>query len=122
MSAGWTALGALLCALSIAAGAFGAHALRGRLAPPAVELWETAARYLVYTGLALIGLGLAAGATPRPGFALAGGALLAGGVVFAVSLAILALGGPRWVGAVTPLGGLAMIFGFVVFAWVALRG
>lgn len=116
------AVGALYCALAIAAGAFGAHGLRGRLDAAALALWETSARYLMYTGLGLIVMGLAQLHAPRTGFALAAPLAAAGGLVFSGTVAALALGAPRWLGAVTPLGGLALIVSFLILAWSALRG
>ncbi|MEM9554342.1 MAG: DUF423 domain-containing protein [Acidobacteriota bacterium] len=114
------ALGALLAAAAVAGGAFGAHGLKGRLEPQALAQWETAARYLVYAGLGTILAGLAA--LQRGGlFATAGLVLAAGGVVFACAVGGLALGAPRWFGAVAPLGGLGMIAGFLLFAVAALR-
>lgn len=117
----WIAVGALICALSIAAGAFGAHGLKARLDPAALELWETAARYLMYGGLGLVLLGLAAQVAGRPAGA-AGWSLTAGSLVFSGTVALLALGGPRWLGAVTPIGGILMILGFLLFAVQAFRG
>jgi uncharacterized membrane protein YgdD (TMEM256/DUF423 family) len=116
------AVGALYCAAAIAAGAFGAHGLRGRLDAAALALWETAARYLMYAGLGVTLIGLAHWHAPRPGFALAAPLAAGGGLVFSVTVAALALGGPRWLGAVTPIGGLGLILAFLVFAWSALRG
>jgi uncharacterized membrane protein YgdD (TMEM256/DUF423 family) len=118
----WVALGALYCALAVAGGAFGAHALRVKLEAPALALWETAARYLMYSGFGLMLVGLAQLHAPRSGFALAAPLLAAGGAIFSGTVAVLALGGPRWFGAVTPLGGLLLIVAFLVFAWSALRG
>lgn len=118
------AAGAVLAAVAVAAGAFGAHALAGRLEPRALELWETAARYLIYGAFGAIGCGLAARLDPGDpgrGYAVAGGLLLAGAVVFSGTVAALALGGPRWLGAVTPVGGTLLIAGFVAFAWSVLR-
>lgn len=114
------AAGALVCALSIVAGAFGAHGLKARLTPEALELWETAARYFFYTGvgLALIGLTSSHAGAGRL-FGAAGWCLALGGLVFSGTVAALALGGPRWLGAVTPLGGLGMIAGFVLLAVAA---
>lgn len=116
------ALGGLLAALAVVAGAFGAHALRGRLAPEALVLWETAARYLIYAAFGMMAAGAAAFTIPRPGFGLAAWLVMFGGVVFAGTLFALALGGPRWLGAVTPVGGGAMILGFVLLGWTAWRG
>jgi uncharacterized membrane protein YgdD (TMEM256/DUF423 family) len=118
----WIFLGALACALSVIAGAFGAHALSGRLAPHELQLWETAARYLMYGGIATVLLGLFAAQGARRGTAAAGWCLLAGSVLFSGTVFALALGSPRWLGAVTPIGGLLLIVGFLIFAWAALRG
>jgi uncharacterized membrane protein YgdD (TMEM256/DUF423 family) len=114
------ALGAFLCAAAVAAGAFGAHALRGRLDPHELELWETGARYLMYGGLGVLLLSLADLLHSRPAGASA--LLLAGGaVLFSATLFGLAFGAPRWLGAITPLGGAAMIVAFLLFGWQALR-
>lgn len=122
MSAGgWVAAGAILCALAVGAGAFGAHALATRLDAHALQLWETAARYLVYGGFGVLLAGLAAARWPEAGFGRAAVALLAGAVVFSLTVFVLALGGPRWLGAVTPLGGTLLIVGFLLFAWSAWR-
>ena len=119
----WTAIGALLAALAVAAGAFGAHALAARLDVRALALWETAARYLMYSGLGLVLLGLfARQALPSLALRAAGWCLLAGAVVFSGTVFALALGGPRVLGAVTPLGGTLLIAGFLLFTWAALRG
>lgn len=114
-------LGALACAAAIAAGAFGAHGLQGRLSARSLELWETAARYLVYGGLGTVLAGLAALHAEGRLLPWAAAVLLAGALLFAGTVFALALGGPRWLGAVTPLGGTLMILGFVLFAWGALR-
>lgn len=117
---GWLGAGALGCALAVVLGAFGAHALRDRLDARALELWATAAQYLMYGSLGLLAIGLATRAgvagAPRAGWALAAGTL-----VFSGTVAGLALGGPRWLGAVTPVGGTLMIAGFLLLAWAALR-
>lgn len=116
----WTAAGALLAALAVAAGAFGAHALAARLDVRALALWETAARYLMYSGLGLALLGLfARQAPPSAALRAAGWCLLAGAVVFSGTVFALALGGPRILGAITPLGGTLLIAGFLLFAWAA---
>ena len=116
----WIVLGALYCAAAVAAGAFGAHALEGRLAASALQLWETAARYLMYAGLALLAVGVLA---DRWGQTLTGpGAGLAiGGAIFSGTVFALALGGPRWLGAVTPIGGVGLIAGLLWLALAAWR-
>ncbi|HVS03979.1 MAG TPA: DUF423 domain-containing protein [Thermoanaerobaculia bacterium] len=120
MGAGWLATGACGCALAVAAGAFGAHGLAARLSPRSLELWETAARYLMYGGLGVVLVGLAARQHAAP-WAWAGWSLTVGTALFSGTVAALALGGPRWLGAVTPVGGTLMILGFSLFAWAALR-
>lgn len=116
------ALGALECAVAVALGAFGAHALADRLDARALDLWQTAARYLMYAGLGALAAGaLAPRVASGPGAAAAAGLLVVGGALFAGTVAALALGGPRWLGAVTPLGGLTMILGFLALAWSVWR-
>lgn len=116
----WIGIGAAVCALAVLAGAFGAHGLKARLDPPSLELWETAARYFMYSGLGLMAIGLAGQLTARP-VAAAAGSLLAGALIFSGTVAALALGGPRWLGAITPIGGLLMIAGFALLALQAFR-
>ncbi|WP_114226973.1 MULTISPECIES: DUF423 domain-containing protein [Sphingomonas] len=111
------AAGALLAAIAVALGAFGAHALKSRLAPEQLGWWQTAGQYLLPHAVAVVALGLAGQPKLRlPAMLLSGGA-----VVFAATLYAMALGGPRWLGAVTPLGGLSMIGGWGVLAWRLLR-
>jgi uncharacterized membrane protein YgdD (TMEM256/DUF423 family) len=115
------ALGALSAAISVAAGAFGAHALKARLAPDLLAVFETGARYQMYHA---IGIALAAWAATRgPGAAAAwaGWLFLAGTVLFSGSLYALALSGVRALGAVTPFGGVAFIAGWIALAIAALR-
>lgn len=123
MSSGgtWLAVGAFLCALAVIAGAFGAHGLEARLDARHLALWETAARYAIYGGFGLIAIGLAGLAAPS--LAVAGPAivLLAGTLVFSGTVAALALGAPGRLGAVTPIGGLLMIAGFLWLGVLALR-
>ena len=126
----WIFLGAVGGAQAVIAGAFGAHALAARLGPRELQLWEVAARYLMYGSLALMLVGLfgrqtggrgVAGTAGIAGIDAAGWCLLAGSAIFSGTVFALALGGPRWLGAVTPLGGALMIAGFLIFAWAAVR-
>ena len=116
----WIFIGAVCGALSVIAGAFGAHALAARLEPRELQLWETAARYLMYGGLAMVLVGLF-GRQGR-GVDGAGWCLLLGSALFSGTVFGLALGGPRWLGAVTPIGGTLLIAGFLNFAWTAVKG
>lgn len=121
MRVNWVMIGAVGAAVSIGLGAFGAHGLRSRLDAEALALWETAARYLMYASLGLTVVGMID--RQSPGLIGSSGLLLAAGaVIFALTLVALALGGPRWLGAITPLGGVLMIIGWLRLAWGALRG
>lgn len=113
--------GALLGFAAVAAGAFGAHALEGRLDPDALSVFETAARYHAYHALALLALGAAAARWADPLWGIAGWLFVAGVAVFSGSLYALALSGAEWLGAVTPLGGLAMLAGWIAAAAAAWR-
>jgi uncharacterized membrane protein YgdD (TMEM256/DUF423 family) len=108
------ALGAINAAVAVAAGAFAAHALRERLEPRALEIFETGARYQMYHALAMIlaGLCMARGA---------GWLFQAGIVVFSGSLYALALTDVKVLGAITPIGGLAFLAGWAWLAWTAWR-
>lgn len=113
--------GALAAALAVGAGAFGAHALRARLSPADLGTFETAARYQMYHALALLAVAwLVDRGHPRAN--AAGWAFLAGIVLFSGSLYVLTLGGIRWMGAVTPLGGVAFLVGWLLLAWDGMTG
>lgn len=114
-------LGCLFGFLAVAAGAFGAHALRERLGPDLLAVWETGARYQMYHALALLAVAMAAGRWPGGGWTLAGWLFTAGVVVFSGSLYVLAFTGVRWLGAITPLGGLCFLGGWIALA-LAARG
>lgn len=118
----FAALGAALAALAVAAGAFGAHGLRGRLTPDLVEVFETAARYHMYHALGLLAVAWAAARWPSGTVTLAGWLMVTGIVVFSGSLYVLSLTGMRWLGAITPLGGLALMAGWVALAVAVWRG
>lgn len=118
----WFALGVWLCGVSVMLGAFGAHSLAERLSARGLELWETSARYLMYGGVGVALCGLAARVGRVPGqFRTAAAALLVGALVFAGTIAALALGAPDWLGAITPLGGALMIGGFALLGFRAWR-
>jgi uncharacterized membrane protein YgdD (TMEM256/DUF423 family) len=116
-------LGAASALVAVVAGAFGAHALRGRLASDLIEVFETAARYQMYHALALLAVGLVLSRVSVGGGAWLGAAgwlFLVGTLLFSGSLYALALSGVRWLGAVTPFGGAAFILGWallVVAVW-----
>lgn len=106
-------LGAGSAFLAVAAGAFGAHALRVRLGPDLLAVFETAARYQMYHAFGLIAVSWAAARWPGALPQWAGWLFLTGTVLFSGSLYVLALSGIRWLGAITPLGGLALLAGWI---------
>lgn len=104
---------ALFGFVSVALGAFGAHALEGRLTAEGAEWWHTATLYALPHAAAAF----AAGLSDRGGNIARGGALLLiGALIFSATLYAMALGAPRWLGAVTPLGGLGMLAGWALIA------
>ena len=118
------ALGAALGALAVLLGAFGAHGLRDRVSPDMLQIYETAVRYHFYHAFALVLVGLFAsvrsGGVDR-GRSISAVFFLAGIVVFSGSLYLMVATGWRWLGALTPLGGVALIAGWVCFAIGAWR-
>ena len=108
-------LGALSGFVAVAAGAFGAHALRARLAPELLAVFETGARYQMYHALALL---LLAVQPPTRATAAAGWLFVTGTLLFSGSLYALALTGVRAFGAVTPIGGLCFLAGWATLAFV----
>lgn len=115
--------GALAAVLAVLLGAFGAHGLKGRLSPELFGVYQTAVQYHFYHALGLFAVAWVATQTPESVLAKwAGIALVAGIVLFSGSLYGLSLTGVRWLGAITPLGGLAFIAGWLLAAaalWTA---
>ena len=114
-------LGSVMALLAVGAGAFGAHALRSRLSPEDLAVFETAVRYQMYHALGLLAAAWAASQWPGGATTLAGWSFVVGILVFSGSLYLLVLTGPRWLGAVTPVGGVSFMLGWLALAWVALR-
>jgi uncharacterized membrane protein YgdD (TMEM256/DUF423 family) len=124
---GIVALGAVLGGLAVAVGAFGAHGLQGRVSPEMLTVFEVGVRYQMYHALALVLLGLFAGRGPSPapievppGVGPAVWLFVAGMVLFSGSLYALVLTGTRWLGAITPIGGVTFLAGWAMFARAAL--
>ena len=120
-SARTLAAAGVLLALATVCGAFGAHALKTQLAPERLQLWETAVRYQFFQALGLLGIGLTLRVIPAAALRAAAALILAGVLLFCGSLYALSFGGPRLLGALTPLGGLAWIGGWLMFAYGAWR-
>lgn len=114
-------LGALNAALAVMMGAFGAHGLKARVSPALLETWATASLYHFHHALALLLVGVLARQFGGAGFVTAGWTLFAGMVVFSGSLYLLVLSGHRWLGAMTPIGGTAMIIGWLLLAWAIYK-
>jgi uncharacterized membrane protein YgdD (TMEM256/DUF423 family) len=115
-------LGAVAAFLGVAAGAFGAHLLRGRLPVEMLAIYETAVRYQMYHALALLATAWAQARWPGTVARAAGWLFLLGIVVFSGSLYALSLTGVRTLGAITPIGGLAFLGGWGCLAVAAWRG
>lgn len=115
-------LAAVLGFLGVALGAFGAHGLRGRVGPEDLQIFETGVRYQMYHALALIAVAWLSTRFPGTAMTAAGWFMVAGVVIFSGSLYVLVLSGLRWLGAVTPLGGLSLLAGWLALAWGVLRG
>ncbi|HSV16838.1 MAG TPA: DUF423 domain-containing protein [Casimicrobiaceae bacterium] len=115
-------LAALLMFVAVAAGAFGAHALRNRLTPEMSAVWQTAVQYHAWhaLGLAVVGL-LTIHVPERAGLAPAGWLFVVGIALFSGSLYAMALTGARALGAITPVGGVAFLAGWLSLAWAASR-
>jgi uncharacterized membrane protein YgdD (TMEM256/DUF423 family) len=114
-------LGAVSAMLAVGAGAFGAHALRARISPEHLAIFETGARYQIYHALALLVVAWAVSRWPGSLPVFAGWLFVLGSILFSGSLYILALTGVRWWGAVTPIGGLAFLGGWVCLVLTAVR-
>lgn len=121
MTRGWFVIGAVMGGIGVALGAFGAHGLRSRTTADLVAVWETGARYHLFHALALLAVAWAAERWPGTWPQIAGWAFVAGIVVFSGSLYVMALTGQRWLGAVTPLGGVAFLLGWLALALAAWR-
>jgi uncharacterized membrane protein YgdD (TMEM256/DUF423 family) len=109
-------LGALLGGLAVAAGAFGAHGLRGHLSSDMLSAFETGARYQMYHALALLAVAVLLERRPSGMVRLAGWCWVGGTILFSGSLYLLALTGTTWWGAVTPLGGVVLLVGWGTLA------
>jgi uncharacterized membrane protein YgdD (TMEM256/DUF423 family) len=116
------ALGALSGAIAVALGAFGAHGLKARLPADLLATFETGVRYQMYHALALLAVAWAVTRWSGSNLPISAGWLfVAGTVLFSFSLYLLALTGQRWLGAITPLGGVAFVAGWVCLALAAWR-
>lgn len=119
-------VGIVACVAAVTAvglGAFGAHALRGRIDADAIAVWRTAVDYQMWHALALLAIAALSRDCPLSRSKVAAAmAFTCGMLIFSGSLYALALGAPRWLGAITPLGGGAFLLGWLLLGWGFMRG
>jgi uncharacterized membrane protein YgdD (TMEM256/DUF423 family) len=114
--------GAISAFIGVAAGAFGAHALKSRLQPDLLAVFEVGVRYQMYHAFALIATAWIVSRWPGNAASTAGMLFIVGTLLFSGSLYLLSLTGIRWLGAITPLGGLAWLTAWGCLAWAVARG
>jgi uncharacterized membrane protein YgdD (TMEM256/DUF423 family) len=114
--------GSVLAFIGVGLGAFGAHALRSRIGPDLLATFETGVRYHMYHALALLACAWVMDRWPSPQIAWAGWLFFAGIVVFSGTLYLLTFTGARWWGALTPIGGVALLAAWACLAWGIARG
>ena len=122
MSRLFFALGSGFALIAVITGAFAAHTLKTRLSPDMFQVFEVAVRYQMYHALGLIAVAWAASQWSSQLITVSGWLFVAGIVIFSGSLYILSLTGVRWLGAITPIGGVAFIIGWGCLLWTAIRG
>jgi uncharacterized membrane protein YgdD (TMEM256/DUF423 family) len=115
------ALGCLSAFLAVALGAFGAHALKARLPADLLAVFETGVRYQMAHALALLAVAWACTRWPGSAATASGWLFVAGSVLFSGSLYALSLTGTRWLGAITPIGGVAWLAAWLCLAWAAWK-
>jgi len=121
MEGRWIAVASAMGLLAVAAGALGAHALKGRLEPDDFATFEVAVRYQMYHALALLAVAWVASTRPSKAASAAGYCMLLGVVCFSGSLYGLIFLKWRWLGPITPFGGVLLMTGWFLLAVAALR-
>ena len=122
MARWWLFIGSIAGLLGVAGGAFGAHALKASVSARMLENFETGTLYLLVHAVALLVVGTLVSRPGAPELKLVGGAFTVGMVIFTGTLWVMALTGARWLGAVTPIGGMALIVGWIALAVAAAKG
>lgn len=115
-------LGSLSAFAGVALGAFAAHALKGRLESDLLVVFETGVRYQMYHAFALLAVGWACTRWSGPALRASGWLFVAGTIIFSGSLYALSLSGVRWLGAITPVGGLMLLAGWLCLIWGSWHG
>lgn len=119
MSGIWLGITAVLGFIAVALGSFGAHALKGRVDDQALGWWQTAVQYQFVHVLALFGVVLLAARSDISGLGVVRWCLIIGIMLFCGSLYAMTLGAPRWLGAITPIGGILWL---IAWFWLAVIG
>ena len=109
--------GAVAAFIAVALGAFGAHSLKSKISAEMLEIFEVGVRYQMYHALALLAVAWAITRWPEVNLNSAGWCFIAGIVIFSGSLYLLSFTGARWLGAITPIGGLAFLVGWAILIW-----
>ena len=115
-------MGSISALIAVVLGAFGAHGLKGRLTTEMLNAFEVGVRYQIYHALALLAVAWAFSRWPRAEVTAAGWLFVAGTIIFSGSLYFLSLTGVRWIGAITPIGGVAFLLGWLSLVWGVWRG
>jgi uncharacterized membrane protein YgdD (TMEM256/DUF423 family) len=115
-------VGSISALIAVVLGAFGAHGLKGRLTTEMLNAFEVGVRYQMYHALALLAVAWALSRWPRAEVTVAGWLFVAGTIIFSGSLYLLSLTGVRWIGAITPIGGVAFLLGWLSLVWGVWRG
>ncbi len=113
--------GAIAAFIGVALGAFGAHSLRTKLTPEMLNIFEVGVRYQMYHAMGLIAVAWAITRWPEINLNAAGWAFIVGIVIFSGSLYLLSITDTRWLGAITPIGGLAFLIGWAILIWSVAR-
>jgi len=119
----WTwffSAGSVLSAIAVGLGAFGAHALKGKLTPEDSVIYETACKYLTMQSIGLLAVALLMTRIDHLALKFGAGSITVGAIVFSGSLYLLVFTGARWFGAITPIGGTLLIVGWLLSAWAAI--
>jgi uncharacterized membrane protein YgdD (TMEM256/DUF423 family) len=115
-------LGSASAFLGVCLGAFAAHGLKSRLTQEMLNTFEIGVRYQMYHALALLSVAWAFSRWPRPEISASGWLFVAGTIIFSGSLYLLSVTGMRWLGAITPIGGLAFLLGWLSLIWGVGQG
>ena len=114
-------LGSVSAFVGVALGAFGAHALKERLGPEMLSIFETGVRYQMYHAFGILAVAWAVSQWPQVNAGISGWLFVAGTILFSGSLYVIALTNERWFGAVTPFGGVLFLAGWLWLAWGVWR-